>query len=303
MTPRQAAALAGATALRATRAARESDGGALWAAVEQVRGDLSRLSSGLSDLTAALDDKADLETLDTKADANHAHAQYATLSQLGAKADVDHTHDYVTPDRMTAALGRKADQSFANALQRDIQQRSRLGHGHDEYVTREAVAALIAEQMPEVADGQTPRLETQRHINSIWLRWWTGETASEWIKVPRFDGINPPKPQELTVPFDDYADTEYLPEQSGDGTVKTFTFSAPVQLMAVEMVSTLDEATQQNEIDAQEGRATVGDTQPTATVGAILKHEQEKMLFGNTNAVHVLAPANTRINVYGMRRG
>lgn len=108
--------------------------------------------------------------------------------------------------------------------------------------------------------------------------------------------------EENGMQFDDYADAEFLPEQPGVGGVLVFSFSAPAQFIVIEMVSTLDESTQADAIDALEGRVATGATVPTATVGAILKHEQPVTLLVTTGTVRVLAPANTRINVYGKRR-
>lgn len=101
------------------------------------------------------------------------------------------------------------------------------------------------------------------------------------------------------MPFDDYAQIEYLDEQDGDGTVKTFTFSAPVQFIVVEMISTL---TDPDQIELQEGSATSGSALPTPTKGALLKSEIPVTLLDNTDTVKVLAPANTRLRVYGKRR-
>lgn len=102
--------------------------------------------------------------------------------------------------------------------------------------------------------------------------------------------------------YDDYAESEYLDEQAGDGTVKTFTFSAPVQFAEVEMIATAQDIIANTDaISTLEGRAAFGVT-PTAIKGAVLKHEQAKPLFGNGDTVYVLAPANTRIIVSGARR-
>lgn len=102
------------------------------------------------------------------------------------------------------------------------------------------------------------------------------------------------------MPFDDYSAIEYLEDQAGDGSVKTFTFSALVQFIVIEMVSTLSDPDLQ---EAQEGRATSGTAQaPAAAIGAVLKHEVPVTLLDSTDTVRVLAPANTRVTVYGKRR-
>lgn len=101
------------------------------------------------------------------------------------------------------------------------------------------------------------------------------------------------------MPFDDYAQVEYLDEQTGDGTVKTFTFSAPVQFIVAEMISTL---TDPDQIELQEGSVTSGSVLPTPTKGALLKSEIPVTLLDNTDMVNVLAPADTRLRVYGKRR-
>ena len=54
--------------------------------------------------------------------------------------------------------------------------------------------------------------------------------------------------------------------------------------------------------DAQEGRATTGTATPAPGLGAVLKHEQPVTLLVNTDTVRVLAPANSRVTVYGKRR-
>lgn len=101
------------------------------------------------------------------------------------------------------------------------------------------------------------------------------------------------------MPFDDYAQVEYLDEQAGDGTVKTFTFSAPVQFIVVEMISTL---TDPNQIELQEGSVTSGADLPTPSKGALLKSGIPASLMVSTDTIKVLAPADTRIRVYGNRR-
>lgn len=99
----------------------------------------------------------------------------------------------------------------------------------------------------------------------------------------------------------DYTEIEFRPDQIGNGTVKEFTFDEPVRMSVVTMVSKLSEATQYEQIDAQEGRATVNDQVPTADLGAVLVHEVPITLFGNIAKLNVLAPADTKIVVYGKR--
>lgn len=102
--------------------------------------------------------------------------------------------------------------------------------------------------------------------------------------------------------YDDYAEIEYLQDQIGNGGVREFIFSSAVQFIVIELVSTLDEATEADAIDAIEGRVTTGATQPATDLGAVLKHEVPVTLLVGTDTVNVLAPADTRITVYGKRR-
>lgn len=99
--------------------------------------------------------------------------------------------------------------------------------------------------------------------------------------------------------YDDYKQIEYLDEQPGTGEMLTFTFSAPVQFIVIEMISTLTDLDAQ---EAQEGSAASGGTIPSATRGALLKHAVPITLLDDTDIVKVLPPASTRIRVYGKRR-
>lgn len=112
---------------------------------------------------------------------------------------------------------------------------------------------------------------------------------------------------EIPVPFDDYKQVEYLNEQAGSSAtagVLTFTFSAPVQFIVVELVSTLDQDAQAETIEALEGSAASGGTVPTATKGAVLKHEIPVTLLDDTDTVRTFVPGTTdyRVRVYGKRR-
>ena len=103
--------------------------------------------------------------------------------------------------------------------------------------------------------------------------------------------------------YDDYLEIEYLPDQLGNGLdVLTFTFSAPVQFVVVEMVSLLDQEAEAEAIEALEGRVTTGATIPATDLGAILKHRVPVSLLAITSTVQVLCPDQTRITVYGKRR-
>lgn len=102
--------------------------------------------------------------------------------------------------------------------------------------------------------------------------------------------------------YDDYAEVEYLEDQLAGAEPLIFAFSAPVQFIVVEMVSTLDQAADADAIEAAEGRVTTGDQIPTANLGAILKHEVPVTLLTTTDTVRVLPAADTRVTVYGKRR-
>lgn len=126
-----------------------------------------------------------------------------------------------------------------------------------------------------------------------------GINPDNTITLTLTDGSTITTPEALHIPFDDYAQAEYLPDQASTGSELTFSFTAPVQFVAVEMVSLL---TDQDAQDAQEGRVTTGTTAPAQGIGAILKHEQPVTLLVDTTAVRVLAPASCRVTVYGKRR-
>lgn len=102
--------------------------------------------------------------------------------------------------------------------------------------------------------------------------------------------------------FDDYAEVEYLEDQTSSGVELVFTFSAPVQFVVVEMVSTLDQDADAALIESLEGRVTTGAQAPAANLGAILKHEVPVTLLTTTDTVRVLPAADTRVSVYGKRR-
>lgn len=95
------------------------------------------------------------------------------------------------------------------------------------------------------------------------------------------------------VPFDDYSGSEYLPDQISTGAILTFTFSAPVQQVWIEMTSSNDADTARVRIDG-------GD--PTGSVGEVIHAGQAQPMTGTTSAVKVLAPAGTTLTVYARRR-
>lgn len=95
-----------------------------------------------------------------------------------------------------------------------------------------------------------------------------------------------------TMAANDFVESEYLPEQTSSGAVLTFTFSAPVQQVWVEM----------NGADTDEGRVRVDGGNPEATLGTILRDENAVPIVVQTSTVKVLAPTGARVNVWGYRR-
>lgn len=64
-------------------------------------------------------------------------------------------------------------------------------------ISEQQAKELIAEMAPPSAQPAPPAHQIQRHLNSIWLRFEDHRTESgwgDWIKVPRFNGMNPPTP-------------------------------------------------------------------------------------------------------------
>lgn len=120
------------------------------------------------------------------------------------------------------------------------------------------------------------------------------ETPSLQMQAPR--AYSEQSIQDITM--DNYTDIEYLADQSGAGGVLTFTFSSDVDLIVVELVETAADA----DAGAIEGRATTGTQTPTATLGAVLKHECPIPLQVTTDTCKVYAPADCNITVYGKRR-
>lgn len=140
-----------------------------------------------------------------------------------------------------------------------------------------------------------PELKDRRYNTTLLGAGGTGGISAEQVQQLIDEAI-------ANMPFDDYKQIEYLAEQAGDGTVKTFSFSAAVQFIVVEMISTLDQDTQAAVIETLEGSAASGTTVPTMLVGAVLKHEIPVTLLDDTATCRVLAPVNTRLRVYGKRR-
>lgn len=97
---------------------------------------------------------------------------------------------------------------------------------------------------------------------------------------------------EIVVPPNDFTVSEYLAEQTSAGAVLTFTFSAPMQQVWVEM----------NGADTDEGRARIDGLDPTPTIGTILRDEGAVPITATTSTVKVLAPTGARVNVWGYRR-
>ncbi len=258
----------------------------------------------------------------SKADQGHGHAdlsdQVTELGQalragLAGKAQARHGHADIerTLTDLAALLSRKADAD------------------HGEHLSAEQVAAMVRQARPrDGADGESIKpmgdyigghykaLSLIRHNKATWLSIVdTDEAPTErsksWQLIAK-DGKAGDKGQMVLrartssagngMKFDDYEQAEHLEEITGDGTVQTLTFSARVQFIVAEMVSTLDEDTQAAQIDAQEGRVIAGGEAPTTTKGAIMKHEQPVTLLVTTDTVKILTVSNARFNVYGMRR-
>lgn len=97
----------------------------------------------------------------------------------------------------------------------------------------------------------------------------------------------------VPVPFDDYSGSEYLADQPGTGEVLTFTFSEPVQQVWVEMTSATDTDTARVRIDGAD---------PTAAIGTLIHPGQAQPITGTTTVLKVLAPPDTTLTVWGLRR-
>lgn len=91
---------------------------------------------------------------------------------------------------------------------------------------------------------------------------------------------------------DDYQSGECLPEQTGDGTVKTFTFSSPVQMVHVEG----------NGIDTDVARVDPFGGTPSAIQGFRAANEVGVYLPVTCTVVKVFAPTGMIITVQGFRR-
>lgn len=92
---------------------------------------------------------------------------------------------------------------------------------------------------------------------------------------------------------DDYQEAEYLDDQTSDGTVKTFTFTADVEQAWVEFISTDDAAIAQ---------VTTGAVAPTPTKGIKVPPNTPFPILVTGDTVNVLAPNGCPITVWGFRR-
>lgn len=92
---------------------------------------------------------------------------------------------------------------------------------------------------------------------------------------------------------DDYTAAEYLAEQSGSGGVLTFTFSAQVQQVWVDMAAM---------VATDVGRVRVDGGNPTVSLGSPLRDQTPLPITANTATVKVLAPAGSTVNCWGYRR-
>ena len=101
---------------------------------------------------------------------------------------------------------------------------------------------------------------------------------------------------------DAFNEMEFLDDIPGTGEVVTATFSAEVERVVVEMISTANQTLHADDIERMEGRVTDAAGTPASNRGAVLKHEAPVQLDIATTGVKILAPFSTRTCVYGFRR-
>lgn len=107
-------------------------------------------------------------------------------------------------------------------------------------------------------------------------------------------GIETPVSDLAPLPvLDDFPSSEYLEDQLGDGTVKTFTFTQPVQQVWVYMKGNLI---------TDEARVTTNAQTPTASLGIVISDQTPTPITVTTTTVKILAPLGARITVYGHYR-
>lgn len=100
-------------------------------------------------------------------------------------------------------------------------------------------------------------------------------------------------PKRFEMPYDDYSGSEYLTEQTSAGTVLTFTFSAAVHQVWVEMASGDSTAV---------ARVRADGVDPTSSVGIPARDKVPVPMTVTTSEVRVLAPTDAVVNVWGYRR-
>lgn len=100
-------------------------------------------------------------------------------------------------------------------------------------------------------------------------------------------------PKRLEMPWDDYADNECLPDQTGNDDVKTFTLSGASDMILVDVdnVSSTDSTTYR-------ARATLDGSTPTATTGYVCRSGMTTYIpFHCEGTVKVYAPSGTVVAV------
>ncbi len=95
------------------------------------------------------------------------------------------------------------------------------------------------------------------------------------------------------MPFDDYASSEYLPEQTSSGAVLTFNFTKTVHQLWVEMSAQDSSAV---------GRIRADGEAPTSTQGIPARDKIPVPITVTAQTVKVLAPEGAAVNVWGFRR-